>query len=79
MDGRCGGGVCMYLRNNINYHIWHDLSDNQLECLVIKIARLHCRPFLVSTRYRPPSSSQDSFSRGLTIDNWLSWSNHVNK
>ena len=35
----------------------------QLECLVIKITRPHSRPFLVSTWYRPPSSSQDIFSR----------------
>ena len=41
----------------------HDLSDNQLECLVIEITRPHSRPFLVSTWYRPPSSSQDIFSR----------------
>ena len=63
VNGRCGGGVCIYLRNNINYHIRHDLSDNELECLVIEITRLHSRPFLVSTWYRPPSSSQDIFSR----------------
>ena len=63
VNGRCGGGVCIYLRNNINYHIRLDLSDNQLECLVIEITRPHSRPFLVSTWYRPPSSSQDIFSR----------------
>ena len=39
------------------------LSDNQLECLVIEITRPHSGPFLVSTWYRPPSSSQDIFSR----------------
>ena len=63
MDGRRGGGVCIYLRNNINYHIRDDLNDNQLESLIIEIARSHWRPFLVSTWYRPPSSSQDIFSR----------------
>ena len=53
----------IYLPNNINYHIRHDLSDNLLECLVIEITRPHSRPFLVSTWYRPPSSSKDIFSR----------------
>ena len=41
----------------------HDLSDNQLECLVIEITRPHSRPFLVSTWYRPPNSLKDIFSR----------------
>ena len=36
---------------------------NQFECLVIEITRLHSRPFLVSSWYRPPSSSHDNFSR----------------
>ena len=63
MNGRCGGGVCICLRNTINYHIWHDLSDNQLECLVIEITRPHSRSFLVSTWYRPPSSCLAIFSR----------------
>ena len=26
VNGRCGGGVCIYLRNKINYHIRHDRS-----------------------------------------------------
>ena len=52
------------LRNDINYRIRHNVSDNQLECLVIKITRRHSRLFLVSAWYRPPlSSSQDIFSR----------------
>ena len=36
---------------------------NQFECLVIEITRLHSRPSLVSSWYRPPSSSHDNFSR----------------
>ena len=63
VNGRYSGGVCIYFQNNINYHERHDLSDNQLECLVIEITRPHSRPFLVSTWYRPPSSSQDIFNR----------------
>ena len=33
--------VFVYLRNNINYHIQHDFSESQLECLVIEITRPH--------------------------------------
>ena len=61
---------CLYLftkQDKLSYTAWqviqHDLSDNQLECLVIEITRPHSRPFIVSTWYRPPSSSQDIFSR----------------
>ena len=61
VNGRSGGGVCMYLRNNINYQIRDDLCDDQLECVVIKIIRSHSRPFFASTWYRPPNSPQDIF------------------
>ena len=45
MNGRSGGGVCIYLPNNINYHVREDSSDDQLECLVIEITAPHYRPF----------------------------------
>ena len=61
VNGRSGGGVCMYLRNNINYQIRDDLCDDQLECIVIEIIRPHSRPFFVSTWYKPPNSAQDVF------------------
>ena len=32
VNGRSGGGVCIYLRGNINYKIRDDLCDDQLEC-----------------------------------------------
>ena len=44
VNGQNGGGVCMYLRNNINYQIRDDLCDDQLECVVIEIIRTHSRP-----------------------------------
>ena len=47
---------CLYLftkHDKLSYTAWqvirHDLSDNQLECLVMEITRPHCRPFIVST------------------------------
>lgn len=61
VNGRSGGGVCMYLRNNTNYQIPDDLCNDQLECVVIEVTRPYSRPFLVSTWYRPPSSSQGIF------------------
>ena len=58
---RSGGGVCIYLRSNINYQIRDDLCDDHLECVVIEIIRPHSKPFIVSTWYKPPNSPQDIF------------------
>ena len=61
VNGRSGGGVCIYLRSNINYQIRNDLCDDRLECVVIEIIRPHSRPFIVSKWYKPPNSPQDIF------------------
>ena len=37
VNGRNGGGVCMYLRTNLNYRIRNDLSNDVLECLTIEL------------------------------------------
>ena len=61
VNGRGGGGVCRYLRHNINYQIRDDLCDGQLECVAIKIIRPYSKPFVVRTWYKPPNSPQDIF------------------
>ena len=61
VNGRSGGGVCIYLRSNINYQIRDDLCDDHLECVVVEIIRPHSKPFIVSTWYKPPNSPQDIF------------------
>ena len=37
-NGRSGGGVCIYLRSNINYQIRDDLCDDHLECVASKLS-----------------------------------------
>ena len=61
-NGRNGGGVCIYVRSNINFQLRADLSPNNLECLTVEISKPGSKPFLVSTWYRPPQSSPDLFS-----------------
>ena len=61
-NGRNGGGVCIYVRSNINFKPRADLSPNNLECLTVEISKPRSKPFLVSTWYRPPQSSPDLFS-----------------
>ena len=36
-NGRNGGGVCIYIKNNINYTLREDLSFVDLECVSLKI------------------------------------------
>ena len=61
-NGRNGGGVCIYVRSNINFQLRADLSPNNLECLTVEISKPRSKPSLVSTWYRPPQSSPDLFS-----------------
>ena len=58
---RHGGGVCVYVRSNINFQIRADLNPSDIECLTIEISRPRSKPFLVSTWYTPPQSSPDLF------------------
>ena len=36
-NGRNGGGICIYVRLNINFHIRADFSPSNIECLAIEI------------------------------------------
>ena len=60
-NGRNGGGVCIYVRDNLNYIIRDDLSPDGLQCLIIEITNPHSKPFLVGTWYRPPDSLASKF------------------
>ena len=56
VNGRKGGGVCIYLRTNLNYRIRDDLINDDLECLIVEISKPRSSVFLVGTWYRPPNS-----------------------
>ena len=62
INRRHGGGVCIYVRSNINFQICADLSPSDIECLAIEVSRPRSKPLLVSTWYRPPQSSPDLFT-----------------
>ncbi|XP_066020848.1 uncharacterized protein [Pocillopora verrucosa] len=60
-NGRSGGGVCFFIRSEINYSVRSDLICEQIESLTVEIKKPRSRPFAVMTWYRPPDSSIDLF------------------
>ena len=67
VNGRFGGGVCFYVRCNINFLPRFDMSIDQLENLCIEIRKPRSKPFLVTTWYRPPDSPVDKFNYFETL------------
>ena len=49
VNGRKGGGVCIYLRTNLNYRIRDDLNNDNSECLIVEISKPRSSAFLVGT------------------------------
>lgn len=56
-----GGGVSLYIRDNINYVIRSDLVPSNLELIAVEISKPNGKPFIISTWYRPPNSTIDIF------------------
>ena len=61
-NGRHGGGICIYIRSNINYKIRHNLQSETLENLVVEIKKPRSKSILVSTWYRPPDLPTSYFA-----------------
>ena len=61
INGRHGGGVCIYIRSNFNYKIRRDLQSKILENLTVEIIKPRSKSILVSTWYRPPASPANHF------------------
>ena len=59
-----GGGLLMFVRNDIPYSRIYDIENNDLESIFIEITYPRSKPYVVGLVYRPPSSNQkwiDSF------------------
>ena len=59
---RHGGGVALYIRDNLSFTIRNDLVPVQLEMICVEINLPYNRSFLVSTWYRPPNANIDLFT-----------------
>lgn len=53
---RRGGGVCVYLRNSINFKLRTDLISQTLEAVCVEIRKPSSKPFAVIACYRLPNS-----------------------
>ena len=51
---REGGGVCIFIRNNINFNRRCDIDKDDLEFLAIDIMLPKSKPILLRVWYRPP-------------------------
>ena len=65
INGR-GGGVCLCIKNNMKYHIRHDLAQighpENVESLFIEIERTGSKNVIVGVIYRPPGQDVKEFN-----------------
>jgi hypothetical protein len=63
-----GGGVCFYIRRIIAYLNRGDLVPENLESVCLEINQPNSRSVIVSTIYRPPSATIETFSQIEPLD-----------
>ena len=51
-----GGGVGIYIRNNIHFIIRKDLYDPEIECIWVEITPTKSKSFIFGSMYKPPDS-----------------------
>ena len=73
---RNGGGVCIYIRCNINYQKRPDLVPNDLEAVSIEVRQANSQSFIISSVYRPPNSKTEVF---LKIERLIQLIDNENK
>ena len=54
---RQGGGVCLYIRENLTFNPRIDIKTDSIETLWVEILQPKTKPILVGVAYRPPSQS----------------------
>lgn len=62
---RNGGGVCVYVRNQINYRVRWDLIGESTESVVVEIMKPNSKSFGIIAAYRPPDSNNEIFFDGI--------------
>lgn len=76
------GGVAMYIKDNINFTVRHDLNifaNSSCESLFIEIARADAKNIIVGILYRPPGNNNPIKDFNTDFENLLSTVNGENK
>ena len=62
-----GGGLCMFIRNDLNFKLRNDLDkfDSDIETLTIEIENRNSKNIVLSGIYRPPQGNINSFKDHL--------------
>ena len=53
-----GGGVCVYVRDGINFELREDLQCDEIESIFLEIMPNKSKHYIVSFLYKPPESSK---------------------
>lgn len=61
-----GGGVLLYIRDNIPFTVNNELAANNEELLWIEINRPKCKPLLIAAIYKPPNVKEANFLESLS-------------
>ena len=56
-------GVCIYVRCHVNYENRPDLVPNDLEAVCLEIKQANSRSFIISSVYRLPNTTVETFSK----------------
>jgi len=58
-EGKKGGGINVYLADDVSYKKRHDIEVSEIESIRLEISPAKCKPFLLNFIYRPPDSKQN--------------------
>ena len=75
-----GGGVIVYIKNNITYRRRYDLESEDIECICLEIKFPTSKPFIIIFMYRPPNSTQcwiDKFEKQMEAIDFLNMETHI--
>ena len=58
---RYGGGICVYIKDHINFRVRHDLLTNDTEAIAVEVIKTNSKLFAMIIGYRVPDCNPDIF------------------
>ena len=62
---KSGGGVAIYVRDGLPFHVRNNIGTGENECLWIELNRAKCKPTLIYCLYRAPNADFTKFISSL--------------